>query len=189
MLRKSLFILLVASCSTSSFAFSPFNKIEAMHKKSLNSAIHKKTTTEPVNYTDFSGTWVGKCSDADGDEHELETVTIKNDDMSISFNKETYSFGALQTNSHSHSWNTFFDHKAFFWNTEKNQIIVNDVSVDKSHFTDNPYGLQQILTNISNITISIENEELITKGTVISFSDIKQENTYEFICTFKKEVY
>lgn len=189
MIKKPLFIFALTACATSSFAFSPFNTLGATHKKSHHTAIHKKAVNESTNYTDFSGTWIGTCSDSDGDAHDMETITIKNDAMEISFDNELYSIGGLKTDSKSHSWSTSFDHEALFWNTEKNQLIFNGVFVGKSHLTNNTYDAPQIFTNLANMNLSIEDEDLMVRGSIITFSGIKQEQTQDILCTYKREMH
>lgn len=190
MLKKPLFILVLTTCATSSFAFSPFNILKATPQKLNQTAIHKKVVNESTNYTDFSGTWVGKCADSDGDvQDDMDTVTIKNDDMEISFDSDVYSIGGLKTKSQSQSWNTSFAHETLFWNTEKSQLTFNGTFVYKSHLTDNPYNVPQIVTSLANMTLSIENEALITRGNIIVFSGTKQEQTQDILCTYKREMH
>jgi hypothetical protein len=38
------------------------------------------------------------------------------------------------------------------------------------------------------MNLSIENEDLMVRGNVITFSGTKQEQTQEILCTYKREV-
>ena len=187
MFKKPLLIIALTACATSSFAFSPFTIYGAKAKKPHHTAAPKKINNDLTHFTDFSGTWVGKCANSDGDDLDMDTVTIKNDAMEISFDGDVYAIGGLKTTSHANAWNTSFDHEALYWN-EQTQLVFNGTLVIKSHITDSPYAPPQLFTNLANMNISIENDNLMVRGSVLTFSGTKHEQSQDILCTYKREV-
>lgn len=188
MFKKPLLIIALTACATSSFAFSPFTIYGAKAKEPHHTAASKKAIHDLTHFTDFSGTWVGQCANSDGDDVDMDTVTIKNDAMEISFDGEVYAIGGLKTTSHSQQWTTDFDHEALYWNDEQTQLVFNGTWVIKSHIADSPYVAPQLFTNIANMNLSIENDNLQVRGSVLIFAGTKQEHTQDILCTYKKEV-
>jgi hypothetical protein len=160
-------------------------------KQSVHSAtnLHAKPLAkhESQNYTDFSGSWAGDCSFADGNETPM-TVTIENDDTYFDMDGEELKIGPLQTKSSSDNLSAEFEHTSLEWSNDMSMLIIKSVYFDKVHSLYPHNESNPMMAIIGQFALSLNNEQLVIKGQAIGFIDLEQKSGLSNItCTLNKK--
>lgn len=191
MLKKSLSFMVVGGLlATSSYAFHPFQQLQTAKHKNALTAAPKKQASATQKYTDFSGIWTGTCS-GEGEGSEPETVTIKNDDMTIRFDNEYFMIGGnLKTDSYSNPWSTAFSHLSLYWNEDKTQLIGSSAFVHKYHNDSGSFTEEfPVSTSIATMVMSLKNDQLIIEGNAKSYSGLEKDDQVGMTCTYTRTQY
>ena len=166
--KKSLAILLIASSfASSAFANSIINKLIIKHSPVTSSIVktHKMTKQTNRPYTNFSGTWMVNCGDA----QSMLTV-IENDAYFINFDGNASRIGqGLEGQSESNEEYTASGHSSYEWNEDGSALTIKSVNLFKSN-TDN----SAIETDISKYTLTMKNGQIILDGQGTLFEDLTQ---------------
>lgn len=180
--KKSLAILLIAgSFVNSAFANSIINKLITKHFSTTPAMLktHKLTRLTHDSYTDFSGTWVGNC----GDDMTMTTV-IENDADSFSFDGYTLRIGhGLQGTHDSSEESSAYEHGSYEWNADRTALIIKSVGLIKNN-TNNA----SIMTEISQFSLTMKNNQINLDGKVIMFEDLTPfEQPITLHCVFNRK--
>ncbi|WP_419419561.1 hypothetical protein ACNVED_13795 [Legionella sp. D16C41] len=165
------------------------NIIDKINKEYKQNEVFSNVRAHMDGYVDFTGNWQGSCKEDGGVENNL-TLKIKNNNSKIQLNGHTFDIGLLATSSVAKPDVTDYEHKHFYWNTTKDKLLVQEVSVWTR------YGQSKINSNfgtqVSNSVFSLNGEQLQIRGVSFEFNDTNedgpQQNGYAHtsICTFTK---
>lgn len=165
--KKSLAILLVASTfASSTFATSIINKLITKHHSTSPSIVktHKISKHSNQAYTDFTGTWVGKCNDSVD-----MSMTIENDAEYISFNGDESRIGmGLQGTFDSSTEDSQYSHLSMEWNADSS-LSMKAVDVSKGNMDNSP-----LVTTMAQGSLAMKSGQLNLDVKMSIFADMEQ---------------
>lgn len=178
--KKSLAILLVASCfASSAFATNIIKElITKRHSANPSVKTHKliKQTNKP--YTDFSGTWTVNC----GDNYQSGPTVIKNDAHFISLDGYEFRIGqGLEGHSDSNENYTNSTYTSFEWNEDGSVLTMKGVDLSKVNEPNS-----EIETFVSKLTFTMKNGQINLDSKVIMLEDESQVGPQSMHCVFTK---
>lgn len=171
MIKKSTISLLVTGCllaSATALASSGFEKLLAPQAKPAD----QETKTTNSHFTDFSGNWIGTCSDG-----ATPTLQITNTHDLITIDGENKVIGKLETSSETTSKYTHLTQTLLHWNADGSQLILN-LAVEDQSFSD------EVRDNdffVGKSTFTLTNGQLVVDSTYQSLV-----NKLNIVCTYKK---
>lgn len=191
--KKTLVAVVVAGSMVTAplFAANFFHKLMPV-KQSVDSAInlHAKPLTQHESqnyYADFSGNWEGICSFADGNEMSM-SLAIENDDQYLDLDGEELKIGPLHTETSSDKLGATFEHTSLEWNSDKTMLIMKILSFEKAHPSLLYKASNPMETFIGQITLFLNNGQLILKGQTLYLIDLEQgRGLSSLTCTFNKK--
>lgn len=179
--KKSITILFVASCLTSSvFATGIINKLITKHSSVTPSIIKTHKTTNKTNhpYTDFSGTWTGNCGNS-----QIMSTVIENDAGNITLDGEEFRIGqGLQGKTASNEEYVRYEHNSFEWNEDGSALIMKGVGVYKDNV-----DKSDIHTDMGTFTLTMKNDQINLDGKFAMFQDVTQVDPITFHCVFTRK--
>lgn len=127
------------------------------------------------DFTDFSGSWKGKCI-IDNRETE-EMVIIKNTATYIKFGNQHYMIGnSLHTESNASPQMTYVDHRQFEWSEEGHSLIMQGTKV---------LG-DRLATFIFTDTMSLINDQLVISIKIKGFKNMELIQEATGSCVFNR---
>ena len=179
MLKKALSVALLGTCiAPSVFSASILNVIGLNHEKHMLPAkTTKNLETNLKNYTDFSGDWTGTCTTGSGHSGEEQTVTIQNDERSLSIGDYQIDMDTFINSSESDSISAYDNHMMLTWNAS-GQLIMDQIAINRATIAPDATTV-----NLKKTTFSLVNGQLIITGTDTSMPD---GETNTFNCQFSK---
>ncbi len=170
--------------TTTSFSLST---IDFLKHKNVSTLIAKRSKKfQKGNFSDLSGEWKGACV-TETDESPQFTLTIQQNDYSITFNEDgvslTYAINGVETSSYTINAYHFTREDALHWNKEGNILIFNSFLSDLGNYS----GPTPIVTIMDRSTWQLLNNQLIVS---IDEHNFEGEETYtkHAVCTFSKLV-
>ncbi|KTD45230.1 hypothetical protein Lqui_2701 [Legionella quinlivanii] len=170
-----LLVTVVASTANSSNTLTSiiFANKNLLKSKTQN-AISINSETKATN---FSGNWIGTCSDIDGP----VPMEIDQSDDSISLDGQEFLFGAMTTLASSSK--TTYDNTQLrlTWNPTKTKLTANGTTTYSS------YDEKNVLTLISEATLSLNDNTLVMKIKSVLYNNLESTGeTYKGSCSFTK---
>ena len=169
--------LLSSSWGSSSYALNFLDKIAGMQNMNIHrtsAPTHKLIELE--KYTDFTNNWKGSCVSNNHDTHDI-TLSIKNDEETISFDGIEYDLNTLSTRSSAGDWGSDFTHVIMRWNENGDQLIINYTTVDNTN------GMESFYSSIGKDTITLMSGQLIIKNNYQQFHNGIVKNVSSETCT------
>ncbi|KTC91265.1 hypothetical protein OQJ15_14765 [Fluoribacter dumoffii] len=137
-----------------------------------------KTNEFPIDYTNFSGMWIGECNAGKAQ------FSIKNDLEFFSIYDRKFKIGTLESKSSDDSDYNSQETTFVYWNKSHTKIIVKRIVIDKVG-SEVKNGINVIL---EKLIFSLENDRLNIKFKSNEFDDIGALPTEEsLICTLTKK--
>lgn len=175
--KNSLALGVIASLIASPiFASNVFEKFLPMHAKSNSPhALSAKTKAKKLqgSFTDFSGNWIGSCSEEPGIEEQL---TIENTDTDITINGDMFFIGVLETRAYSANGASFFN-LALDWNEASTNLLINGTQT--SYF---PNYAEANNFSYFKGSMALKDDQLVFE---MSLSSAK--GTESGVCTYHKQ--
>ena len=185
-------VLAGSMLTTPLFASNFFHKLMP-NKKSVHSAANLHAKPKPTmkkedqDYTDFSGSWAGNCSYSDRNDLPV-TLTIENDDTYFIMDGKEIEIGPLHTETDADRLGTTFEHTSLEWSNDMSMLIIKNQLFGKMHSAYPNNESNPMMTVMDQVTLSLNNEQLLIKGQSLGFNDLEQV-TGEFnniTCTLTK---
>jgi hypothetical protein len=161
------------------FASNFFQKLMPKHPTKTEGTVLKgnsalKTKDGVHNFADFSGTWVGTCTDVDG----TEILTIENSEFHLTVGGKLYQIGSLNTDSSSNEEYTYFSHMLLEWNEDHSKLLINASIVNYIH----SQSIKVKGFGYGNASISLNNDQLI-----MDYSYNSADMNDNAVCTYNKQ--
>lgn len=172
--KKTLAALVITSSIVANpiYASNFIQKFISEHPMKKASAALKAKAPSLTDYTDFSGTWVGKC---DGDEQE-DTITIESSEFYFIVNGGYGEIGLVETHSYS-SLSTGWvgsSTSALEWSADHSHLIHTNSALYHQ-------GSEREIGYVID-TISIKNNQLIW-----AWNEQSPDGNVNGVCTFNKQ--
>lgn len=163
---KSVFISILSSVMATSAFANPFVKHFKHHQQ--NQHVQQSLKTSQSGYVDFSGTWVGSCDDDD----EQDTITLKNDESSLTIDGSTIDFNRLSTDMVSDvDGFSEGDHTVYSWNDNHTALIFSTVGFEfyRSAGSEDPsfypvFSQGEMMLDHDKLIIQVNHQELPKNG-------------------------
>ncbi len=168
--------VMVSLTATPMFASNVFEKFLPMHGKPSTSKVlisKSKAKIHSGESANFSGTWIGSCSEEPGIEEQL---VIENTDSDITINGDLFFIGVLETRAYSANGASFF-HIALDWDEDETTLVINGTQT--SYF---PNYAEANNFSYYKGTIALKDDQLVLE---MSSSSAKGSETG--ICTYHKQ--
>lgn len=175
---KSIAMLLVASCFTSSVFATSF--IDKLITKQSPTTSKTHQTSNQINhaYTNFSGTWLVDCGNG-----PMASTVIKNDAYIISLDGNQFRIGqGIQGLTQANEEYTSYDHSSFEWNSDGSALIMKHVGVSKD-IEANTY----METMMDKIVLTMKNGQINLDGKYAVLVDVEQIEPTTIHCVFSKK--
>ena len=183
MIKKLLamsFSLLIATPSIAVPAFIPHGILKPHHP---SQKLVKNRLPSYDKHTDFSGNWVGSC-DNYPDEIEEMNIGVTPDYSYININGREYQLGAISSeSSHGHDQQeNVIGHMR--WSPDGQEILFTTMF----YYKDGDLNQGDFYTGVGNGQLSIDNAQLILKGTFTYFADgAVVDPMEEFHCVYHRQ--
>lgn len=172
----------------SSFLHKLWPNHQSMQAANLQAKPTNQTKQKNQNYTDFSGSWAGNCFWGTSKEPTSMDTVIKNDGEVFLIDDEELFIGPLYTRTTSSDKITTFEHTSLEWSNDMSNLIMKSsylikIASEYPHNTPTP-----MMNYLGEVTLSLENEQLMIKGQGLIFEDLEQQGDLMSItCTLNKK--
>ncbi|MCX7114777.1 MAG: hypothetical protein NTW08_02540 [Gammaproteobacteria bacterium] len=184
-MKKNMFIFLSLLWATSSMASPQLGHMLHLSKsKKVTHELKQSIQSDDDGYTDFSGEWVGKCDD---DEGEPNRLVIESSAVDFSIDGEYSIIDALHKSEFqmadgyaAGTWSATWHYR---WNDEGNELLATFIE----YMREGNISRDPLHTIVGNCNISIQNKQLIQQYTYTMFENGSLLGTKSTRCVYDKE--